>query len=393
MPVTDHTGPESFCADSSSVAEIAQEANTRRYGVLDTYRFIAAIGVVLYHCEKQFGPELGDTNIFDRFHLMVDFFFVLSGFVLMHTYGLSIRSLGDFGYFLRKRLARIYPLHLVTTLAFVALAIFVHHFNINVNNPRILDVSLTLPHLLLLHAWGATDHIGLDYPSWSISAEFFVYLLFPVFAIIIYRIGALRSFALAAVFAVTMMALRSQFGLQSFLHATYDFGNFRAVPSFTAGMAAALLVNAMAQHPAMSSVLNQGRLWHIANGFAAITLVCMLMQVPEEIIFLLFPVPVILIALADRSGDQTILSRPAFVRLGECSYSIYLLHPFIAIAVAVILRKLGWTQLPFLITGGLMEIALSIGTALLSFSLLEKPMRRLMIEGSFRPKKRSATGP
>lgn len=64
---------------------------------------------------------LSRTALLERGYLCVDFFFVLSGFILMHVYGgtstASWRS-GACGRFLRARCARIYPLYLFALLAF-----------------------------------------------------------------------------------------------------------------------------------------------------------------------------------------------------------------------------------------------------------------------------------
>ena len=83
------------------------ESPPRRYVVLDSYRFIAALGIVIYHFEPHFGVfRPHQTEVLDRVQSLVDFFFVLSGFVLMHTYGTRVDDLGSYADFLRKRLAR-----------------------------------------------------------------------------------------------------------------------------------------------------------------------------------------------------------------------------------------------------------------------------------------------
>src|SRR5450631_1426653 len=105
----------------------------KRYGVLDAYRFIAAFGVTLYHFEGHFQPYLAHpSDYLERMNLCVDFFFVLSGFVLTHTYGARISSLKAYGQFIRKRLARIYPLHAVMILVFVLAGVAVAHLGLPV---------------------------------------------------------------------------------------------------------------------------------------------------------------------------------------------------------------------------------------------------------------------
>jgi hypothetical protein len=88
-------------------------APQRHYVALDAFRFIAALGIVLHHCAI-YADAMGwqsHVTMFDNFRLCVDFFFALSGFVLMHVHGSAITSGSDYLRFLQKRLARIYPLH------------------------------------------------------------------------------------------------------------------------------------------------------------------------------------------------------------------------------------------------------------------------------------------
>ncbi len=352
---------------------------TPRYAVLDTYRYIAALGIVLFHFEGQFFPEregIGDS--FGRFHLTVDFFFVLSGFVLMHTYGTSLRSVGDVVRFIQKRLARIYPLHFATTLGFVGLALLIQSMALHVNSPQTFDVKFALPHLLLVHAWGATSHLALDYPSWSISAEFFVYLLFPLFVAILAYVKPIGTLVIAIIIAVAMAYARQGLGLQTFLHATYDFGNFRALPSFLAGMAIEVMVASIPVRQVNATPKGHKIYWFAAHGFGAFICICMLAHAPEPIIFILLPMAVTLVAIAERRGTQSILAQPFFTRLGDCSYGLYLLHPFVAIAIAFALRKLGWATTPGFILGAVMGILFSTLAAYVSFRWFETPMRRLL---------------
>ena len=188
----------------------------QRYGVLDAYRYIAALGVTLYHFERHFQPYMAHpTDVLERMNLCVDFFFVLSGFVLMHTYGGRIGSLAAFGAFIRKRLARVYPLHFVMTLVFIVAALAVMRLGIAVRNPSTLNLAAAPAHLLLVHAWGFDLPPALNFPSWSISAEFFVYLCFPLFAFLVLRLGALRALALAYALGLAMTFARDALGMRA----------------------------------------------------------------------------------------------------------------------------------------------------------------------------------
>ena len=81
--------------------------------------------------------------------------------------------------FIKRRLARIYPLHLATLTFYVGIGLLVILGVMRVTDPAKYNFSELLPNLLLAHAWTPNADISFNYVSWSISAEFFVYLLFP----------------------------------------------------------------------------------------------------------------------------------------------------------------------------------------------------------------------
>lgn len=340
----------------------------RRYVVLDTYRYIAAAGVVMYHNEANFAPFIpGYVERLERLTHLVDFFFVLSGFVLMHTYGHSVRSWADYGRFMQKRLARVYPLHFVTTMIFIIAAGVFAVTGFRLRDPGATDPALFAPTLLLLHAWGTTSHPGLNFPSWSISAELFVYLLFPLFALLLARVRPLGAILVAIAFALTMDVVRTWFGLRSWTVAAYDYGMLRAVPTFLSGMAVSVIVRSLPPRPVS---------WHGPHLFMAAIFLLMMGGVRAEFILAAFPVAVGYIALAERGGDPSRLASPFWARLGDASYGVYMLHMFVQIAAVQVVKKYGFNT-PEQLVG--MSIAVLIVTtllAILSFWMFENPARR-----------------
>lgn len=109
-------------------------------------------------------------------------FFVLSGFILAHVYAERFRSGVDrAGYrdFLWARFARIYPLHLATLLAWLVLV-----------PPQPQDTAFAFAlNLVLLQSWGFINPLNWNQPSWSVSIEFFAYLVFPFLISIALRGG------------------------------------------------------------------------------------------------------------------------------------------------------------------------------------------------------------
>jgi peptidoglycan/LPS O-acetylase OafA/YrhL len=154
-----------------------------------------ALWVVLYHfVGKNFAPgTLGWAQpVVERGYLAVDAFFVLSGLIIAHTYAHRVeRGEGGAGPFLWARFARVYPAHLAV-IALFAVAVGIAHVagRALVGEYPARDL---LAHLSLVHAWGATDGLTWNYPSWSISAEWFAYLLAPAVFLRLRRAGLITS--------------------------------------------------------------------------------------------------------------------------------------------------------------------------------------------------------
>jgi len=152
-----------------------------RFIVLDSFRGICAICVVIYHLH--WVGSLAEIDFFRGSGIFVEFFFVLSGFVLAHGYG--FRESLCFKDFVRSRFFRLYPLHLFMLLVFVSLEfgkwVVMEWFGFSFNNqPFSNDYALSefLPNLFLVHAWTPlTNPLSFNTPSWSISIEFYTYLL------------------------------------------------------------------------------------------------------------------------------------------------------------------------------------------------------------------------
>jgi len=154
-------------------------------------RGIAACLVVAYHL--QYGahyllPVEAATAFFRRSYLLVDLFFILSGFIITFTARPASASFTwpETASFFRHRVARIYPLHifclLYIAMALAGFAVLDGLAGKGVTDPHWTGSGLLslVMEVLLLHAWGVGHAVAWNIPSWSISAEMFSYLLFPV---------------------------------------------------------------------------------------------------------------------------------------------------------------------------------------------------------------------
>jgi len=128
-------------------------------------RFFAALAIVVFHLKGVFGVPAISVDLAQG----VTFFFVLSGFILSYVYP-KLRNSASVAQFYRARIARIWPVHLVALiLGFILIG---YEF----------DLTTLAPNILLVQGWLPVSamYFGYNSPSWSVSAELFFYLAFPL---------------------------------------------------------------------------------------------------------------------------------------------------------------------------------------------------------------------
>jgi peptidoglycan/LPS O-acetylase OafA/YrhL len=338
---------------------------------LTSLRFFAAFWVVMFH----YWPKLSDQTpaFVEKGYLGVELFFVLSGFILCHVY-LQARGEGRFSYggFLWARLARVYPLHLFTLAGVGLMGAAAAVAGVGID-PNVTALSALPANLTMTHAWGLSPVAGWNHPSWSISAEWFAYLSFPAFA---WAAWALRgrpqvAVALALVLIFALYAAFERAAGFPLTQATIAWGALRIVPCFAFGCAVHLAWKA-------GAVARPG----MALGGALASLVGIvafsIAGIPDAVIVSLFGL--LILSLAGLSASNPpVLSSPAFVWLGEVSYSIYMIvvpWKLLFPNLAEKLLGIGDGKLPLLVWLGF-TLAL-IPLAGLSYHLVEKPAREAM---------------
>ncbi len=305
---------------------------------LTALRGFAALAVVLFHFADRAAPTLLLHNpLIAHGALGVDLFFVLSGFILAHVYGAEARAGGvRIGPFLRNRLARVYPLHLLLTVVALGWALTLTATGRLTFEAQALQLGLdpvtgqgfwaTLSaHLWLVHAWGTTSGLALNTVSWSVSAEWFAYLLFPGLAALMWWRGrAVAPWLALAVALATLLAaeLLARLALERPLtDLTYAFGIVRIVPEFMLGMAVSLAVAAGA--------LRRTPLRLAIGSVQAGIVIVVATSLPTLLAPLLFAALIGLLAERDtRRAIAGVASRSGLlVELGVISYALYLVHP------------------------------------------------------------------
>lgn len=336
---------------------------------LTALRFMAALWVVFY----TFWPNLDVgflPNLAAKGYLGVELFFVLSGFILSHVY-LHAFAEKRFSYrgFLWTRIARVYPLHLFTLLGVMALGLGAVAVGMSIDD-SVLSWKTLPAHLLMLHAWGLAGEAGWNHPSWSISAEWFAYLAFPLFALAAWPLRK-RPWVATAGAAVFLMGLYAAFErLAGFplTEATFRWGALRIVPCFAYGCALYLVyrraplprAGLLALSAAVVMVGSASVLaWDAVTVLAAGLLILALASIPH-----------------DRAG--WLGSRPA-VYLGEISYSVYMVcAPWQILAVNLAARATGADDKRLHVLVWLGIILGLIAAAAATYHLIERPARQAL---------------
>lgn len=349
---------------------------------LDSMRAIAALGVVCWHYRGYFGAEPLHTVLqpFYRNGLaMVDFFFILSGFVLARAYWNDRRRYNILGN-IRQRISRIYPLHFAMLICVVAI-----QWSSPADNPilNMLYLNNTTHkfalHLLLMQFPDSRFDVkgSFNHPSWSISTEFIVNIAFLLIIALPRKIALIIATLLAFVFIVPMnhIGIFNSYTIYGFMPgsiARTSIGFF--VGSLTYVAYARYLEGRTSSHQTVTNGLFLATCAGIAFHFYTRTMDGR----NSDMLVLLIGFPS-LIVLALRSTRVTMcLSAKPLVFLGERSYSIYLVHfPIILISIAI----LGHLSSP-VDTGNPIALVIFmlavIGVASLTYRYVERPGKALL---------------
>jgi peptidoglycan/LPS O-acetylase OafA/YrhL len=295
---------------------------SKHFDALDSLRGIAAVVVALFHIQW---PNYITQNAFvGHGYLMVDFFFVLSGFVIAFNYITYLQGPRTLGRFAWLRFWRLYPMHILMLFVFLGIELLKYEaqsrFGIvgneeafSTDNARSFLLQLLMAHAFFNHSIYSFNNV-----AWSISLEFYLYFLFaltvlsrrPIFAAVC---------LVSAAFIVTVL-----------------FGTFplaRCIYGFFAGVLAYQVYRMVA-----------ARRLRLGSVVPLATLVLAVLIVAEAgaLAFILLPwaclALILSLALFPETRVAKILCQRWLVRLGTLSYSIYMVHPAILWCVNQMLR-------------------------------------------------------
>ncbi len=267
--------------------------------------------------------------------------------------------------FYSKRIARIYPLHVLLLIPFAILALGPALMQGDIGKFLYLK-SYLLGSLLLIQNWGFWPKLALNVPAWSISTEFFCYLIFPGLALVAARLRA-GSVRTALIILALALLLYAYFAIRGYAYAAEiaETGLFRCVMGFACGVICARLFveQAHPNAPAASAALWRTLALLVAG--CAVGAMLGMWLVPAAAVSLL------LVCLL-WTRFNPLASRP-LIWLGDISYSVYMTHFLLFLLIKMAFGVAG-ADLPAQALA--LYIVATLGLSALLYRLVERPAQR-----------------
>ena len=331
--------------------------------LFDIMRGMAAIAVVIFHMNNILGAySLG----MQKGYLAVDFFFILSGFVIAANYSAVSRPNLTLLDFLVARIARLWPLFILATiLGCIAALLQLHRFNANADISSVF-ISLAF-NGLMLPTFFDTSGLGklfpLNPPAWSV---FFEMLVNIVFFLCLRRLTLKPLLIVTTVFAFFLICIAyDNGGLNGgWVLSSFHVGAARVLFGFAAGMALYLI----------SQKWDINVRWF--NSVVLVTTLCAMFFLAGGwmtdciIAICIFPALILLASKCHVSGNLAKL----FGMLGDVSYSVYLLQSVVMFAAAGICKAIfGHKLIEFAPISGIVFVIILLIISYISWRFFEVP--------------------
>ncbi len=335
-----------FTANSSQI----KTSQPEYFAALDGFRGLLAIFVAIYHTIWISHPQT--WRFFEQGPVIIDLFFAFSGFLMWRLYQDRLETSEQAGQFLKRRFARLYPLHLFMLIIFTVFALlrlWAHEIGLANHTPgEILPFQKGAPetwfsflqHLTLTNSLGLSNSLNFNPPSWTVGAEFCTYLIF-MGMMLWCRPRRLTGFVLIALGVSSIYFVLSR--IKPDMNITHDYGFWRCVAGFYTGvLASAIFPKFRIWMERVSSGLSS-----VLEGLTFVAGVLFVIYAPGKAQFLVAPIifVFVLVFACDKGFISRFMTQRIFQYLAKISYSVYLVHVIVAIIFAIVMeRVLG--QLP-----------------------------------------------
>ncbi len=385
-------------------------ASKPRYEILDGLRGVAAMLVVAYHLLETYFHSFPNQPI-NHGYLAVDFFFVLSGFVIGYAYDDRWDRMSTWN-FCKRRLVRLHPMVIFGTVLGAVLFYFgdCPSFPLLKDTPwhMVILVALwcftmiPLPTSMDIRGWAETN--PLDGAAWSLQWEYIANILYALF---IRRLSKVALSACVAVFAVFTLILCLDIDVTGFLQAR-SYISYTVVGGWSLSPDQLQIGLTRLLYPFFCGLLisRTGRLIKVKGGFWWCSLlIVVLLGMPwmgmetmgpgrwtnglyEAVcILVLFPLIVSVGAGSSVKGGKTAAINKF---LGEISYPLYITH------FPLIYLQMSWaashpdSPLSTHVAVAVSVFVLAIAVAYASFKIYDVPVREWLRKKLFKAAKAKA---
>ncbi len=374
---------------------------------LTPMRGIAALLTVIFHVDLMMGNggdmliKRSQSMLLSRMYLMVDFFFILSGFIMFYVYGKMFSSNVNketFKKFTIARFARVYPLHFFT-LSYCIVLFFISEM-LGIPKVPVLQTANSsfsiLTNVLLLHSMNFHNWFSWNHASWSISVEWWAYMLFPFLVAPISRMNSGKKSIIAILcfigylaitfFIVPIVTVPKELPFvkadpsQLSINVGYQYGYIRCLCGFILGM----IVYQAYTAKWLSKILTNG---YVLLVLTLLSFISMHFNLPDFVTIIPFPL-ILLCGAYGSAGIDNFFATKFLQKLGDWSFSIYLVHQPLLYTIGSIMSYLnplgpnkpvtGPPPKPEMLTGWLICFAFIFLTLLISFvtyKYIEVPAR------------------
>ena len=309
------------------------------------------------------------SSAFREGYIGVSFFFILSGFILAYNYQESIlKNQKSKKTFYIARIARIFPLHVLTFLLALPLSYKIFFENKTLWFGRALtNISLTQSFIPFREIY-----FSFNLPSWSISDEMFFYLAFPFLILLIPNFKHFKTFIILSI--VALVPLLTFIIPDNYYHQIFYIHPFIRIVDFIVGIIVFNIYRSCST-----------KVFKISYDFLEISALILLLifflchqWIPQVALYSFYywlPMSYLIFAFSYQKGKiSKLLSKEIFIHLGEISFGFYMFHWLIIQYFLSVNSKLLNIESDAIVTIIIFFISLIISH--LSFIYFEKPMNK-----------------
>lgn len=323
-------------------------SDIKRFYSFDVLRGIAALSVIFWHWQHFFLPlnKQGVIFIVDRQpffdtlfvlytygHTAVQLFFSLSGFIFFWMYsGRIFSKTVNLKSFFFLRFSRLYPLHFATLILICAGQFLYKNITKNYFVYPFNDIYHFGLNFFLISSWGIQKGFSFNAPIWSVSVELLLYLIFFLFCKLFHRNTSVLIFIILIAHFSKALPTYIESGISGFFLGGIIFNLYNRITKSSYFYAISIFSSGTAF---FSWVLT---IWGVYNNFSLESFHWTIKGIFHNwAVFILFPITILALSLIETSKGA-IGKKLSF--LGDISYSVYLIHFPLQLAMAMVIIKL-----------------------------------------------------